>query len=118
MDYKYDLKTQQEINSIISHIKVWKNLFSINLEYFVDGWALYLREKTLYPRLIVVFKNEDYFSIKSFEIHFMVYKETYKELYKIEKIYDAEEMIKELKAIIYGKDVINSTYQKYLNFFG
>ena len=118
MDIKYNPIVQQEINDILYRIDFWKQLFSIHIEYYIDGWAIYLREKTLYSRLIVIFKSEESYSIKSFEIHNQALKkECYKELYHVKNITDREELIKELRAIIYGKDLIKSVYDKYNEHF-
>ncbi|MHA1150027.1 MAG: hypothetical protein ACTSR8_17460 [Promethearchaeota archaeon] len=118
MDFKYDPIVQQEINAILHKIDSWKQLFSIHIEYYIDGWAIYLREKTLYSRLIVIFKSEVSYSIKSFEIHHQnLKKESYKELYHIKNITDLELLVRELRSIIYGKDLIKSVYDKYHEHF-
>ncbi|MHA1291626.1 MAG: hypothetical protein ACTSQJ_03035 [Promethearchaeota archaeon] len=112
---KFSPEIKDEINLIISGIDAWQNLFSIKLDFFFDGWALYLKEKLIYPRLIVIFKSyeKELFSIKSFEVHFKNFqKEMYKELFKIENIKNVEILLKELKKIIYGKDIFNSASQK------
>ncbi|MBY8986362.1 MAG: hypothetical protein KGD65_14905 [Candidatus Lokiarchaeota archaeon] len=110
MNDKYSLKTQNEINSILERLNEWKNLFFFEVKYFYEGWAIYMREKNTYPRSLVIFKSssDDYFSIKSFEIHFSEKNETYKELYINEKIDTIQQLFSEVKEIIYGKDILNS----------
>jgi len=110
MDYKNSLKTQKEVNTVLNKLAEWKNLFSIKVDYFYEGWAIYLKEKSIYPRSIVIFKSysEDYFSIKSFEIHSNKEKEFFKELYANEKIETLLNLYSEVKEIIYGKDIISS----------
>ncbi|MHA1477981.1 MAG: hypothetical protein ACTSPU_07260, partial [Promethearchaeota archaeon] len=67
-------------------------------------------EKSIYPRSIVIFKSysEEYYSIKSFEIHSNKAKEFFKELYANEKIYTRLNLYSEGKEIIYGKDILES----------
>ncbi|MHA1478620.1 MAG: hypothetical protein ACTSPU_10515, partial [Promethearchaeota archaeon] len=69
MNDKYCLKTQNEINSILERLNEWKNLFFLEVRYFYEGWAIYMREKNTYPRSLVIFKSysNDYYAIKSFE---------------------------------------------------
>jgi len=69
-----------------------------------------MREKNIYPRSLVIFKSysDDYYSIKSFEIHFSGKKETYKELYINEKIDNIQQLQSEIREIIYGKDILDS----------
>ena len=89
MEDKYSLKIQNEINVILKNLNTWKNLFTIKLDYYQEGWAFSLREKNIFPRYIVIFKpyNEQSYSIKSFEIHFdLNINEIYKELYSNENI--------------------------------
>ena len=110
MDRKYSLETQKEVNAVLANLNEWKNLFSIRVDYFYEGWAIYLKEKSIYPRSIVIFKSysENYFSIKSFEIHSSKEKELFKELYVNEKIETLSELYSEIKEIIYGKDILGS----------
>lgn len=110
MDHKNSLKTQKEVNTVINKLAEWKNLFSIKVDYFFEGWAIYLKEKSIYPRSIVIFKSysEDYYSIKSFEIHSNKEKEFFKELYANEKIETILNLYSEIKEIIYGKDILES----------
>ena len=110
MENKFSLETQKEVSAVLDKLERWKNLFSIKVNYFFEGWAIYLKEKSAYPRSIVIFKsysNESY-SIKSFEIHFSKGKEIFKELYVNEKIDSLPALSSEIKEIIYGKDVIGS----------
>lgn len=110
MDRKYSLETQKEINAVLVNFIEWKNLFSIKVDYFYEGWAIYLKEKSIYPRRIVIFKSysESHYSIKSFEIHSSKGKEIFKELYVNEKIETISELSSEVKEIIYGKDILGS----------
>jgi len=110
MDHKNSLKTQKEVNTVLNKLAEWKNLFSIKVDYFYEGWAIYLKEKIIYPRSIVIFKSysEDYYSIKSFEIHSNKEKEFFKELYANEKIENLLNLYTEVKEIIYGKDILGS----------
>ena len=110
MNDKYSLKTQNEVNSILEGLYMWKNLFFFEVKYFYEGWAIYMREKNTYPRSLVIFKSysDDYYSIKSFEIHFSKKKETYQELYINEKIDTVQQLQSEIKEIIYGKDILDS----------
>ena len=118
MESKYSPEIQSEINHLLDTIKIYKNLFSINIEYFIDGWAIFLNEKRIYPRRIVIFKsyNNDSFSIKSFEINLNdCRKEENKELYSISNLDTIDKVMKELKDIIYGKDMMSYTSEKYFN---
>jgi len=110
MDYKNSLKTQKEVDIVLNKLDEWKSLFSIKVDYFYEGWAIYLKEKSIYPRSIVIFKlySEDYYSIKSFEIHSNKEKEIFKELYVNEKIETILNLYSEVKEIIYGKDILGS----------
>lgn len=110
MDRKYSLETQKEVNAVLAKVVEWKNLFSIKVDYFYEGWAIYLKEKSIYPRNIVIFKSysENYYSIKSFEIHLSKGKENFKELYVNEKIETLSKLYSEVKEIIYGKDILGS----------
>ena len=107
---KYSEKTQIEVNSILERLDEWKNLFFFKVRYFYEGWAIYMREKNTYPRSLVIFKSysNDYYSIKSFEIHFSEKKETYHELYINEKIDTVQQLKSEIKDVIYGKDILDS----------
>ncbi len=110
MNDKYSVKTQNEVNSILKSLNEWKNLFFFEVKYFYEGWAINMREKNTYPRHLVIFKSysDDYYSIKSFEIHFSKKKETYQELYINEKIDTVQQVQSEIKEIIYGKDILDS----------
>ena len=110
MENKYSLKTQEEINAVLEILTEWKNLFAIKEDYFYEGWAIYLKEKSVYPRSIVIFKSysENHYTIRSFEIHSSNKKELLKELYVNESIYSLPELYKEIKEIIYGKDLLGS----------
>ncbi|MFX0072582.1 MAG: hypothetical protein ACFFAO_15965 [Candidatus Hermodarchaeota archaeon] len=115
MESKYSPEIESEINFVLDAIRMYRNLFSINVEYFIDGWAIFLKEKFAYPRCIVIFKSNKHlmYSLKSYEIVFDNYdKERYNELYFIENLKSSEELLKELKNVIYGKDILNLTFQK------
>ena len=111
MDPKYCSKTQKEVKTVLKSLFEWENLFSVKVKYFYEGWALYLREKSIYPRCIVIFKPyfKERFSIKSFEINFNKTKsESYKELYVNESICSISNLLSEIKQIIYGKDILGN----------
>ena len=110
MEHKFSPETQKEINAVLDNLKEWKKLFSIKVNYFYEGWAIYLKEKSIYPRSIVIFKSysKAYYSIKSFEINSTKEKEIFKELYANEKIDTLSALFSEVKEIIYGKDVLGS----------
>jgi hypothetical protein len=118
MENKYSPKTQAEIEKILTKIHAFKKFFSINIEYYIDGWAIFLNEKNIYPRRIVIFKsyNNDSFSIKSFEINLNdCRKEENKELYSKINLDTIDKVMKEVKDIIYGKDMMRYTLEKYFN---
>ena len=110
MNDKYNTKTQIELNSVLERLNEWKTLFFFEVKYFYEGWAIYMREKSAYPRNIVIFKSyyEEFYSIKSFEIHLNNEKETHKELYVNENIETIPKVQNEIKEIIYGKDILDS----------
>jgi len=115
---KYSLKTENEIEDILNDIQLYKNLFSINIEHFFDGWAISLEEKNMYPRKIIIFKSykNNSYSIKSFEIQINnIGKESFHELYTKQGITSKPLLVRELKEIIYGKDLINFVSDKYYN---
>ncbi|MFX1328972.1 MAG: hypothetical protein ACFE91_12675 [Promethearchaeota archaeon] len=120
MDNKYLPHIQNEINEILNKIHDWDKFFDSKIEFYFDGWAISLRDKNIYPRCIIIFKsydNTDY-SIKSFKVYFKNYKkEEFKELYFLENIKNKEDLLKELKKIIYGKDLIKETSRIYNNAF-
>ncbi len=111
MDPKYCSKTQKEVRTVLKSLFDWKNLFSIKVKYFYEGWAVYIREKSMYPRCIVIFRpySQENFSIKSFEINYdKIKSESYKELYVNESIYSISNLLSEIKQIIYGKDMLGN----------
>jgi len=111
MDPKYCSKTQKEVRTVLKSLFEWENLFSIKVKYFYEGWAVYLREKSMYPRSIVIFRpySEESFSIKSFEINYdKIKSESYKELYVNESIHSISDLLREIKQIIYGKDMLGN----------
>ncbi|MHA2008669.1 MAG: hypothetical protein ACXABO_11480 [Promethearchaeota archaeon] len=108
MKDKFSVEIQREIDEIILKIQKWKNLFNIKVEFYSDGWAIFLREKNIYPRCIVIFKSyeNDLYTVKSFEIQLRNFKkEEYNELYSLENIKNKNNLIQEIKDIIYGKDL-------------
>ncbi|MCK4379631.1 MAG: hypothetical protein KAW51_00725 [Candidatus Lokiarchaeota archaeon] len=120
MKNKFSPEIQTEINEIINKIQRWKNIFDYKIEFYIDGWALFLREKYAYPRFITVFKSFDTntYLIKSFEVSLKDFeKEEFKELYSIENINSINDLLKELKDIIYGKDLIKGALDLYNNMF-
>ncbi len=115
IEKKYSPEVQNEIDDILSFLNAWKIFFFINHEFFYDGWAFFLKEKTMYPRSIIIFKSYDNneYSIKSFEIYLNNFKnEEFKELYAKKHIKNKENLLKEIKEVIYGKDLINQTTKK------
>ena len=115
MENKFSRKTQAKIEKTLEFLESWKTLFSISVNYYVEGWAIYLREKNMFPRSIVVFKPYDFdcYSIKSFEISYdKNTKEIFTELYHKENIQGLDALFLELKEVIYGKDIINTINRK------
>ncbi len=111
MEKKYEHDTQIQVNKLMKKLGIWKNLFSVKIYFYVEGWAVYLTEKTIYPRLIVIFKpfDCDYFSIKSFEVSYDAKaNEIHSEIYSRDLIDGFQNLFVELKEVIYGKDVITS----------
>lgn len=120
MKNKYSPEIQIEINVVLEEIRKWKNIFDFKIEFYYDGWAIFLREKNAYPRLITIFKSYDtkMYSIKSFEVTLKnLQKEEFEELYSIENIACINKLLQELKDIIYGKDLINEASEIYNNSF-
>jgi hypothetical protein len=120
MKDQFSSETQKDINRILTKIQRWDNFFEFKTELYFNGWAISLREKTLYPRYIIIFKSYEtnVYSIKSFQIHLNNYnKEEYKEIYSIGDIENTNSMLKELKDIIYGKDLIEEASKIYKNAF-
>ena len=116
MNNKFSLEIQKEIEGIIKKIQIWKDLFNIKLDFYYDGWSIFLKEKNVYPRCIVIFKSyeSNQFSIKSFDIYLRNYKkEEYDEIYSAENINNQYDLIKELKEVIYGKDLGRKVFQIY-----
>ncbi|MFX1365110.1 MAG: hypothetical protein ACFFCE_19925 [Promethearchaeota archaeon] len=120
MNDKYSPEIQVELNKIIGDIKKWKNIFDSKIEFYYDGWAIFLREKNSYPRVITIFKSykKKKYSIKSFEVTLKdLQKEEFEELYSIENIENINELLHELKDIIYGKDLIKEVSEIHGNSF-
>ncbi len=117
---KFSPEIQKEIEGIIKKIQLWKDLFSIKLEFYYDGWAIFLKEKNIYPRCIIIFKSyeSDQFSVKSFDIYLQNYeKEEYHEIYSVENIKNQYDLLRELKDVIYGKDLGNQVLKIYKETF-
>ena len=98
----------------------WKELFDIKIEFYFDGWAIFLREKNCFPRSIVIFRSyeKNSYSIKSFEVNLKDYiKEEFKELYFVYNIENKDILLTELKEIIYGKDLVKNNSKTYKNVF-
>jgi len=105
---KFSPKTQQEIESFLEKTKLWEQIFSFKIEFYFDGWAIFLRENHSYPRCIVVFRSYENgcYSIRSYEIRLKnLIKEEYNELYCVGNMKNQTQLMKELKDIIYGKDL-------------
>lgn len=120
MKNKFSPEIHTEINEIITKIQKWKNIFDYKIEFYFDGWAIFLREKIAYPRFITVFKSYDTntYLIKSFEVSLKDFKkEEFKELYSIENLISINDLLEELKDIIYGKDLIKEASNLYNNMF-
>ncbi|MFX1418646.1 MAG: hypothetical protein ACFE9N_06980 [Promethearchaeota archaeon] len=120
MKKKFSINTQAEIDYLVDKLQEWKNIFEIKIELFFDGWAISLREKSMYPRSIIIFKSYETnkYSIKSFEIHLKNYhKEEYNEIYSIDAINNINTLVKELKEIIYGKDIMEEASKIYNDAF-
>ncbi|MHA1932729.1 MAG: hypothetical protein ACW96X_09335 [Promethearchaeota archaeon] len=116
MDGKVSQDIENDLEEILKELQYWEDLFYFKIDFYFDGWAVFLREKSLYPRCIVIFKsNENHlYSVKSFEVHFQDLKtESFKELYSIEKIKDTASLLIELKDIIYGKDLGKQVLRMY-----
>ena len=111
MEAKFSPQVQNEIKNLRKLVSQWEDLFFIEVAYYLEGWALFLREKALFSRLIVIFKSytKDYYDLKSIEILLdLEKKERYNELYKREKINQID-LVRELREVIYGKDLIEAT---------
>jgi hypothetical protein len=120
MTNKFSEEIQNEIERIFNKIQVWKDLFNIKLEFYYDGWAIFLKEKNLYPRCIVIFKSNEnnHYSIKSYNVYLQNYKkEDYQEIYSIEHLNNQDDVIKELREIIYGKDLGSQVLKIYNDTF-
>ncbi|MHA2283313.1 MAG: hypothetical protein ACXAC5_20935 [Promethearchaeota archaeon] len=120
MTSRFSQEIQEDIEEILKYLRFWKDIFYFDTEIYFDGWAIFLREKNLYPRCIVIFKSyeNDFYSIKSFEVHLQNLKtEKFKELYSVEKIKSQDALLIELKEIIYGKDLGNQVLKMFNDTF-
>jgi hypothetical protein len=111
MDKKYSPTTQKEIDNISQYLDQWSNLFSLEINYYIEGWSICLREMTIYPRFIVIFKPYDQksYSIKSFEIHYdQTGNEHFKDLYFIGNIISVKILKNEIRNKFYGKVILKS----------
>ncbi|MFX1569806.1 MAG: hypothetical protein ACFFCV_15740 [Promethearchaeota archaeon] len=118
MNDKFAEDIQTEINEILCKLEKWNNYFDKSVEFYIDGWAIYLREKNLYPRCITIFKSycSNTYSIKSFEVHLKDYKkEEFNELYFTNNISNQNKLLEELNAVIYGKDLVKKVSKIYQN---
>ncbi|MBN1800070.1 MAG: hypothetical protein JW891_01105 [Candidatus Lokiarchaeota archaeon] len=116
MVQKFSPKVQQEIQYLFHKIKIWETLFFFEFEYYFDGWAITLKEKSMYPRIIILFKSYDTnsYSIKSFEVHNKEDgKNEYEELYYVNKIQSEDKLVKELRDVINGKDLMYCVRSKF-----
>lgn len=120
MNSKFSQEIQDDLQEILKQLWFWKDIFYFNTDFFYDGWAIFLREKSLYPRCIVIFKSyeNNLYSVKSFEVHLQNFKtEKFKELYSVEKIKNQDALLIELKEIIYGKDLGNQILRMFNDAF-
>jgi hypothetical protein len=120
MENKFSPEIKNEIEEILKEVSFWNEYFSIKFDFFLDGWAIFLKEKSLYPRNIVIFKSytKNSYSIKSFEIHLdHSKKEEFKEIFSVNNLGNQKLLFKELKEIIYGKDILNNASKIYKNKF-
>jgi hypothetical protein len=120
MNDKFSPENQIEIDDILNKIQRWKQFFELKIEFYFDGWAIFLREKNVYPRSITIFKSYESgtYSIKSFEIMLKNYnKEEFKELYFNKDIRNKDSLLEELKAVIYGKDLGKDALKLFNNTF-
>lgn len=120
MEHKFSQEINIEIDGILKEVNLWNEFFTFCLDFYSDGWAIFLNEKNLYPRRIVIFKSytTNLYSIKSFEVYLNYdKKEEFKELYSVENINNQTHLLKELKEIIYGKDILNIASKLYKNNF-
>jgi hypothetical protein len=120
MNDKFSLENQIELDDIINKIQRWKQIFELKTEFYFDGWAIFLREKNVYPRSITIFKSyeSETYSIKSFEITLKNYnKEEFIELYFVKNIKNKDSLLEELKAVIYGKDLGKDAIKLFNNTF-
>ena len=116
MKNKYSIQTQKEIDTLFIRLQVWKDFFFFMIEYHVDGWAIILDEKNAYPRKIIIFKpyREKVYSIKSFEVRQNNgKKDIHEELYFNDRINNLDDLVHEVREIIYGKDLMNIASKKY-----
>lgn len=116
MEQKYSIQTQKQIDYLFIKLQVWKDLFFFKIEYHIDGWSIVLDEKNAYPRKIVIFKpfHKDSYSLKSFEVQQPVGKKCmFEELYSNEKISTIDDLVQDLREVIYGKDLFNVASKKY-----
>ncbi|MBD3196910.1 MAG: hypothetical protein GF317_17790 [Candidatus Lokiarchaeota archaeon] len=111
MENKFSEDIQKNVDIILENIQKWNKLFHIKCEFFLEGWAIFLKEKNLYPRKIVIFKPYDtiYHTIKSYELNISPSDiDEHEELIAIDNIKSVSELMRELREIIYGKDLFHS----------
>ena len=92
MDNHYSIQAQKEIEDLLLRLQEWKDSFSFNVKYHIDGWAIRMRQKITHPRYIEIFKgySEDNYLIKSFT-------ETYEDLHVVENIKNKDDLLFELR---------------------
>ncbi|MFX1592460.1 MAG: hypothetical protein ACFFB6_10320 [Promethearchaeota archaeon] len=120
MENESSNEIQAEIDAFINKIQKWRDFFDFQVKIYFDGWAISLREKNLYPRLIIIFKSFEnkLYSLKSFEVHLKDYQhEEFKEIYSVDNIDNLDTLVVELKEIIYGKDLMKEVSKIYKNAF-
>lgn len=122
MDTENSDNIQAEIEYIISNLSIWNYIFKIKKEFFLEGYTLFLEEQDkIYPRLIVIHKkyNNNNFSIHSYERTFNIEecKEKFIEIYSIKEIENGEDLLKNLKRIFCGIDILSYASQKDLKGF-
>ena len=122
MDIESNDDIQTEIEYIIFNLSIWNYIFKIKKEYFLEGYTLFLEEQDKnYPRLIVIHKKYDNnnFSIYSYERTFDIKagKEKFIELYSIKEIENREDLLKNLKKVFCGVDILSYASQKDLKGF-
>lgn len=95
-------------------LQIWKDIFALKSEFYMDSWKIVLREKYqtytsyyyIYTRVIIIsklFKNDTY-SINIFTND----KEEYKVIFTKDNIKDHDSLLEELNEVIYKMGLLNS----------